>query len=185
REVGVVRGEDVLGRHDVIDLDKQTRVADARVQRVERIGRALRFGPDIGIRERRRAEIDERARERRSAVAAGRSRRRQRWLPLLARPPLQRGAGHTFHGALPLAQRASSSFFSRSVSIGCQNPLCSNAISSPSRASAISGARSHIVASFSRYLVTFGERTKKPPLIRPPSPAGFSEKSWTFSPASS
>ena len=33
-----------------------------------------------------------------------------------------------FHGALPLLQSSSSRFLSRSVSIGCQKPECSNAI---------------------------------------------------------
>ena len=36
----------------------------------------------------------------------------------------RRGDGHaqTFHGAFPLSQRDSSRFFSRNVSMGCQNP---------------------------------------------------------------
>ena len=53
--------------------------------------------------------------------------------------------GQVFQGALPEVQRSSSRFFSRSVSIGCQNPSCSNAMSSPCWLSRVSGSPSQLV----------------------------------------
>ena len=52
-----------------------------------------------------------------------------------------------FHGALPDAQSSSSMVLSRSVSIGCQKPRCSKAISWPSRASRSIGALSQLLSS--------------------------------------
>ncbi len=91
---------------------------------------------------------------------------------------------HFFHGARPDCHRSSSRFFSRSVSMGCQKPACIQATSSPSRAKPASGSASQLVASPAMRSMTSGDNTKKPPLIRPPSPRGFSVKPRT-APASS
>lgn len=48
----------------------------------------------------------------------------------------------TFQGALPRAHKSSSWFLSRNVSIGCQKPLCSKAISWPSAANWHNGSAS-------------------------------------------
>ena len=54
-----------------------------------------------------------------------------------------RAAHHqVFHGALRVAQSSLRRLYSLNVSIGCQNPLCSNATSSRSAASRRNGSRS-------------------------------------------
>ena len=53
--------------------------------------------------------------------------------------------GHSFHGALPEAQRASSRVLSRRVSMGCQNPLCSKAMSWLFSAKRVNGSPSQLV----------------------------------------
>ena len=61
--------------------------------------------------------------------------------------PESRSHGHVFQGASPDFQSASSRFFSRNVSIGCQKELCLKARSWPSFASVWSGSFSQEVAS--------------------------------------
>ena len=57
-----------------------------------------------------------------------------------------RGYQH-FQGARPDCHRSSSRFFSRSVSIGCQKPVCSKARSWPLVARRAMGSSSQLVAS--------------------------------------
>src|SRR5262245_21373191 len=79
-----------------------------------------------------------------------------------------------FQGALSDAHSSSKRSLSRSVSIGCQNPVCLNADNCPVRASVSSGPCSQTVESPSIRSRTEGSRQKKPPLIQPDSPGGFS-----------
>src|SRR5471030_1339895 len=81
---------------------------------------------------------------------------------------------HTFHGARPLCHSSSRCVLSRSVSMGCQKPSCSKAESWPPSASFSSGSRSQMQSSSGIKSITFGDSTKNPPLIMPPSPFGFS-----------
>ncbi|MNT41020.1 hypothetical protein D3C72_1773670 [compost metagenome] len=46
---------------------------------------------------------------------------------MLSTPEFRAGIYQIFHGALPVFHRDSSKFFSRRVSMGCQNPRCSYA----------------------------------------------------------
>ena len=92
----------------------------------------------------------------------------------------------TFQEALPSAQSFSSSFLSRSVSIGRQKPSCLKAPSWPSRARPSSGSRSQIVESPSLiYSKMPGSHTKNPALIHEPSPFGFSSNAAILFPAAS
>ncbi len=58
------------------------------------------------------------------------------------------GCGHhqVFQGAFPLAHRSFSSVYSRSVSMGCQKPVCRKASSCEAAASRCMGSRSSRVA---------------------------------------
>src|SRR6185437_8367332 len=89
---------------------------------------------------------------------------------------------HIFHGALPEAQSSSSIVLSRKVSIACQNPRCSKAIIWPMAARRLIGELSQLLLSPSIRSRQRGDRTKKPPLINPPSPCGFSVKAVTAGP---
>ncbi len=64
--------------------------------------------------------------------------------------------------------------------MGCQKPVWRYAANCPARASRSIGLRSHTVQSPSISSMTLGDRTKKPPLIHPPSPCGFSRKLSTL-----
>src|SRR6185437_13212777 len=75
-----------------------------------------------------------------------------------------------FHGALPDDQSSSNMLLSRSVSIACQKPRCSNAIIWPMAARRTMGELSQLTSSLSMKSRQRGESTKKPPLIMPPSP---------------
>ena len=57
------------------------------------------------------------------------------------------GLYHVFHGAAPPLHSSSRRFLSRSVSIGCQKPRCSNAMRFPSPARRTSGSSSQLVSS--------------------------------------
>src|SRR5215471_12654196 len=83
----------------------------------------------------------------------------------------------TFHGGLLHDQSSSSSILSRRVSMDCQKPTCLYAINSPRAANSAIGADSQLTSSPEIKSKTQGSRTKNPPLIHPPSPAGFS---WKF-----
>ena len=69
REVGVV-AEDVLGAFELVELHQQAAIADVDVQRVERFLLVQVFGANERVRQRREAEIDERAGDRLAAQAA-------------------------------------------------------------------------------------------------------------------
>src|SRR5262249_16340267 len=90
--------------------------------------------------------------------------------------PERRVHFHIFHRARPVAQTSSRRFLARKVAMGCQKPRWKYAASDRCLARLSSGSRSHTVASPSIRSSTSGESTKKPPLIQPPSPLGFSWK---------
>ena len=106
REVGVV-GEDLLGWHHVVDLYEQTLVTHSDMEWVDRFGTGgqLLLG-QVRVGEGLETEIQNGAMQWRSAG-----------------PTRRRGAAHqTFQGAVSVCHISSSSSFSQSVSIGCQNP---------------------------------------------------------------
>ena len=80
-----VLGEDVLGRHELRDLDEPAPLARADVERVEGLGLLELLGREHGLAERRLAEVDDGQLERRPAVTAcrrpGHGRRRARGMP--------------------------------------------------------------------------------------------------------
>ena len=59
REVGVL-GEDLLGGDELLELDEQAALADAGVERIERLHRAEAVGGHVGLAQGRHAEVDER-----------------------------------------------------------------------------------------------------------------------------
>ena len=69
REVGVV-AEDVLGALELVELHEQAAITDVDVQRVERFLLVQVFGANERVRQRREAEIDERAGDGLAAQAA-------------------------------------------------------------------------------------------------------------------
>ena len=75
REVGVL-GEDVLRRHELLELHQQAVLADLRVERIERLHRVGAVGRHVALAQRRHAEVDERVAQRRRAEAAAGRRRR-------------------------------------------------------------------------------------------------------------
>ena len=103
----------------------------------------------------------------------------------LAAPERREFIGHTFHGALPLAQSSSSMVLVAQrvhrlpeavVLVGHQLAVGGQALERlafPARCVALDVVRG-----------TCGDSTKKPPLIQPPSPRGFSVKLVTRAPSS-
>ena len=65
-----VLGEDVLGRHELGDLDEPAALARAHVERVEGLGLLQLLDGEHCLAERRLAEVDDRQLERRTAVTA-------------------------------------------------------------------------------------------------------------------
>jgi hypothetical protein len=70
-EIGVVGVEDRLAPLHRRQLHQEARVADEGVQGVEGLGLQHRLGGQVGVGERRGAEVDEAVLERRPAGAAG------------------------------------------------------------------------------------------------------------------
>ena len=119
-----------------------------------------------------------------ATIAAHRSHGKVATVTAVRPPGGGGGDGHqVFQGALPACHSSLRSWYSRSVSMGCQKPSWGYAPSWPSFARFSSGACSQMSASPRRYRKTSGWSTKKPPLIQPPSPAGFSAKPVTRSPS--
>ena len=70
-----VLGEDVLGGHELRDLDEPAALARANVQRVEGLALLELLGGEHRLAERRLPEVDDGQRERRAAVTARRRAR--------------------------------------------------------------------------------------------------------------
>ena len=158
------------------------------------VGKALRPSASVkkvGRRRRRQADARSPRRPADASQSVSQEPLKPVWPVSRTRLPRQNEALGTFVNArfsmalCRMPRVLPTSFLSRNVSIGCQKPRCSKAIIWPMAASRRSASLPKRYRRRRSDRGTRGDRTKKPPLIMPPSPRGFSVKAVTASPSRS